>query len=605
MPPQPAAPVPDGADEGPPPKIGIEGALRQLRTLLGALWRSPCRRVCLLLAVGVVAVIALNMVAQVRLNTWQGDFYNAIDQRQASELLHQTLVFLVIVAALLLLVVGETFFRELLIVRLREWLTRDLLDQWVTGRRPWLLGFRGDIAQNPDQRLQADARHLTELSIGLAIGLLRSSLLLVGFLGVLWTLSADTVFHLGGRNLLLPGYLVWCALAYAIGGSWLTWRVGRPMIGLNAERYAREAELRFALVRVSENAESIALDGGASQERGFLDRPVDAVVAITRRLAYALARLTWITSGYGWLGNIVPILAAAPSYFQGQLSFGGLMMAVGAFNQVQGALRWFVDNFPTIADWRATLFRVGSFRETLEGLDTLVAGAGRIARVETGGQRIALIDLRVDLPDGSLLLEQSPVELAPGERVLLTSPRGAGLGTVFRALAGLWPWGSGTIGLPPPDRVVFLPRRPYLPLGTLRAALAYPFSPDDADEPGATDCGAALVRTGLAHLVPLLDAERRWEREITADEQQRLAAARLLLRRPAAVVMDEPMNALDPDRRQLLADLFANELEATTVLALGPPVHDPFYHRRIALRHEGPKGGDAPDSGGTPTKARS
>lgn len=591
MPPEPAPSAQDGARKDPPPRIGIRGAFRQLRILLRALWSSRYRNTCLLLALGVVGVIALNMVAQVRLNTWQGDFYNAIDQRHASELLHQTLIFLVIVAALLLLVVGETFFRELLIVRLREWLTRDLLDQWVTGRRPWLLGFLGDISQNPDQRLQADARHLVELTIGLAIGLLRSSLLLVGFLGVLWTLSADTVFHLDGRNLRLPGYLVWCALAYAIGGSWLTWRVGRPMIGLNAERYAREAELRFAMVRVSENAESIALDGGAPQERRFLEQPVDAVVAITRRLAYALARLTWITSGYGWLGNIVPILAAAPSYFQGQLTFGGLMMAVGAFNQVQGALRWFVDNFPTIADWRATLFRVGGLREALSGLETLTLGPGRIARVEDPENRVVLTDLRVDLPDGGAVLAEPSIELAPGERVLLTSPRGAGLGTVFRALAGLWPRGSGTIALPPPDRVAFLPARPYLPLGTLRTVLAYPAPADAADFRDA-DLVAALARVGLAHLVPLLDAERRWDRESDTDEQHRLVAARLLLRRPAAIVMNEPMSALDPDRRELLTDLFAKELEAATVLALGLAARDRFYHRSVVLRHGEVDAGD-------------
>lgn len=603
MPPQPAPWAPNGTGKDPPPRIGMSDAFRQLRVLLGALRRSPYRSACFLLAFGVVAVIALNMVAQVRLNTWQGDFYNAIDQRQASELLHQTLIFLVIVAGLLLLVVGETFFRELLIVRLREWLTRDLLDQWVTGRRPWLLSFRGDIAQNPDQRLQADARHLTELSIGLAIGLLRSSLLLVGFLGVLWTLSADTTFHLDGRELRIPGYLVWCALAYAIGGSWLTWRVGRPMIGLNAERYAREAELRFALVRVSENAEAIALDGGAPDERRFLDRPVDAVVAITRRLAYALARLTWITSGYGWLGNIVPILAAAPSYFEGQLTFGGLMMSVGAFNQVQGALRWFVDNFPAIADWRATLFRVGGLRETLSGLEALTVGEGRIAHVENAARRIVLADLRVALPEGELALEEPLVELAPGERALLTSPKGVGVTTVFRALAGLWPWGSGTVSLPPPDRVVFLPGHPYLPLGTLRAVLAYPSAPDAAGF-GDADLGAALERAGLGRLAPLLDTERRWDRELATDERQRLVAARLLLRRPIAVVMDEPMSALDPDRRELLVDLFTHELAATTVLALGPPIQDAFHQRRIAFQHRPADGGASQGQGETAAESR-
>lgn len=582
MPPQPDLSDRTGSEHGPPPRIGFRDAFRQLGVLFGALRRSAYRRACFLLTFGLVAVICLNMLGQIRLNTWQGDFFDALEQRLPGELVDQTLIFLAIVAVLLLFVVAETWFRELLEVRLREWLTRDLLDQWVTGRRPWLLGFQGEIARNPDQRLQADARQLTELTITLGIGLLRSSLLLLGFLGVLWTLSAGAVFRLGESELHVPGYLVWCALAYAVSGSWLTWRVGRPMIGLNAERYAREAELRFALVRISENAEAIALHDGSASERRLLDRPVDAVVEITRRLAYALARLTWITSGYGWLGLIVPVLAAAPGYFQGQLSFGGLMMTVGAFNQVQAALRWFVDYFPAIADWRATLFRVVGLREVLPDLEAMTEGRNRIAYAEHPDSRITLAGLRVALPGSEVVLAEPLVELPPGERLLLTGPKGVGKSAVFQALAGLWPWGSGTVCLPPRDRLAFLPGRPYLPLGTLRAVLAYPSTGGSA---AMTDAAleAALGRAGLARLVPLLDAERRWDQELGADEQQRLVAARLLLHRPIAVVMDEPMSALDPDRRELLADLFANELEATTVLALGPPVRDPFYHRRVGI----------------------
>ncbi|MEZ5865936.1 MAG: SbmA/BacA-like family transporter [Geminicoccaceae bacterium] len=475
MPPQPDLSARTGSASGQPPEIGFRDALRQLRVLFGALRRSPYRRICFLLAFGLVVVICLNMLGQIRLNAWQGDFFDALEQRLPGELVHQSLIFVAIVAVLLLFVVAETWFRELLEVRLREWLTRDLLDQWVSGRRPWLLGFQGDIALNPDQRLQADARQLTELTISLGIGLLRSTLLLVGFLGVLWTLSQGVVFRLGGSELHVPGYLVWCALAYAASGSWLTWRVGRPMIGLNAERYAREAELRFALVRISENAEAIALHDGAAGERRRLDLPVDAVVAITRRLAYALARLTWITSGYGWLGLIVPVLAAAPGYFQGQLSFGGLMMTVGAFNQVQAALRWFVDYFPAIADWRATLFRVVGLREILPGLDTIAAGEGRITYVEPATEPPASPSpTSAAPPGGEVALAEPLVELAPGEHLLLTGSQGVGKSAVFRApCRPLWPWGLGTVGLPPRDRLAFLPGRPYI----CRWARSAPCSP--------------------------------------------------------------------------------------------------------------------------------
>ncbi|HEX6142959.1 MAG TPA: ABC transporter ATP-binding protein/permease [Geminicoccaceae bacterium] len=563
-------------------EVGLADALRQLGVLLQALRQSRFFRPCGLLALGIVAVIGLNMVGQVRLNAWQGDFFNALEQRRLDDLLFQVVVFGLIIACLLTLVVGETWLREILEVRMREWLTRDLLDQWVVGTRPYLLGFAGEIAVNPDQRMQADALQLTELTISLSIGLLRSSLLLVSFLGVLWALSGETAFVLRGEDIRIPGYLVWCALLYALSGSWLTWRVGRPLIGINAERYAREADLRFALVRISENAEAIALHGGAADERRALDRPVDAVVAVTRRLASALARLTWITSGYGWLGLLVPVLVAAPGYFQGSLTFGGLMMAVGAFNHVQAALRWFVENFPAIANWRATLLRVATFRETLPALDLPADRAGHIEYLERDEDTIVFDDLRVALSEDEVIMDQPRVEAGPGDRLLIMGRRGVGKSVMFKALAGIWPWGGGAIHVPPRDTLMFIPQRPYLPLASLRAALTYPSTagtvPEDAIH-------GVLERVGLAHLVPRLDDDRRWDQELALEEQQRLTLARVLLRRPRAVFMDEALSTLDADRREFMLAIFEHELANTIVVSLGTgPLEGTFYNRSLRLR---------------------
>src|SRR5918996_2054763 len=342
----------------------------QLSSLLSALWASRYRRRVGLLAAGIVIVLCANAVGQIRLNVWQGAFFDALEQRNLATFAAQLLVFGVIVGGLLVLVVAQTWLKEMLQVRLREWLTHDLLDRWLAPKRAYLLAQAGEIGANPDQRVQEDTRHLIDLSSDLGVGLLQSSLLLISFVGVLWVLSAEVVFAVGERSFGIPGYMVWCALAYAIGGSWLAWRVGRPLIALNATRYAREAELRFALVRVSENAEGIALYGSEAQERRILDQPVDRVATVTRDLASSLARLTWVTSGYGWLALVAPILVAAPGYFSGGLSFGGLMVVIGAFNQVQQALRWFVDNFPRIADWRATLLRVVALRDVLQAPET-------------------------------------------------------------------------------------------------------------------------------------------------------------------------------------------------------------------------------------------
>lgn len=567
-------------------------AFRQLGILLRALRHSRFFRPCALLAFGIVLVISLNMVGQVRLNAWHGDFFNALEQRWLDELLDQAVVFVVIIAFLLTLVVGETWLREMLEVRMREWLTRDLLDQWVTGRRPYLLAFAGEMAANPDQRMQADAQHLTELTIALSIGLFRSTMMLLSFLGVLWTLSAETVFVIGGEEVHVPGYLVWCALAYALSGSWLTWRVGRPLIGIHAERYAREAEFRFALVRISENAEAIALYGGERDERRALDRPVDAVVAITRRLANALARLTWITSGYGWLGLIVPILVASPGYFQGSLTFGGLMMAVGAFNHVQAALRWFVDNFPGIANWRATLLRVATFRETLPRLDALAERDGHIDYVEHADDSVVFDQLCVALGDGAVVLDEPRVELRPGDRLLIIGRRGVGKSALFKAMAGLWPWGGGVIRVPRRDRLMFIPQKPYLPLADLRAAVCYPSTteevPDETIRP-------VLERVGLGHLVSELDRERRWDQELTLEEQQRLVLARLLLHRPRAVFLDEALSTLDVDRREFMLSIFGHELAETIVVSIGSaPLEGSFYNRCVLLRRRAETAGPQP-----------
>jgi vitamin B12/bleomycin/antimicrobial peptide transport system ATP-binding/permease protein len=540
-------------------------AIRQLLSLVRALRPSPYRRRLGLLAIGIVIVICANAGGQIRLNLWQRDFYDAIELRYFAGFTTQLLVFLIIAGGLLVLVVAQTWLKEMLQVRLREWLTYDLLDQWLAPKRAYLLGFAGDIGINPDQRIHQDAQHLTELTTILAIGLLQSSLLLLGFVGVLWVLSEQVVFNVDARSFTIPGYMVWCALVYSLGGSLLAWRVGRPLVQLNADRYAREADLRFALVRVNEHADGIALEGGEADERRGLDEPVDRVVTIMARIAGGLARLTWITSGYGWLALVVPIVVAAPGYFDGELSFGALMMVVGAFNQVQTSLRWFVDNLAQIADWRATLLRVVAFRDALPALESIGQETGRIEVVDSDSDKLVLDDLELALPDACVTLDQTRVEIDPGECVQIVGEAGKGKSTLFRALAGMWPWGAGTIELPPRTAMMFMPQRPYLPLDTLRAAVSYPAEPDDFDD-GAVR--AALEQVDLGHLAPSLDRTERWDRQLSLDEQQRLAFARLLLHQPRWVFLDDAIDALDDAHRRLVLSIFKRELPQTTLIRL-------------------------------------
>ncbi|MEJ2434903.1 MAG: ABC transporter ATP-binding protein/permease [Pseudolabrys sp.] len=540
-----------------------------------------------LLAVGIAAVLIANMFGQVKLNTWNGSFFDTLAQKHLSELLHQLLIFLVIVGSLLALVVGQTWMQQMLKVRLREWLTHHLLDEWLVAGRAYRLGLAGQIGVNPDQRIEEDTRKLTELSASLGVGLFQASLLLISFISILWTLSSHLVFKLGGHSFSIPGYMVWCAIIYAAIGSALTWRVGTPLIGLNAELYAREADLRFALVRVNESAESIALCGGEHDERRQLDSTLDRVISTMSQLTGALSRLTWITSGYGWIAIVVPIVVASPGYFSGGLTIGGLMMVVGAFNQVQSSLRWFVDQFPSIADWRATLHRVSAFKAAVDKVDVIDEAGDTIKLTQHPHGNLAFDGVSVLLADGRVVISDATVEIEPGDRVLIVGESGAGKSTLFRALAGLWPWGSGTIYLPDPDSMMFMPQRPYLPLGTMRAAITYPDPPDAFD---SAEVAAAVKRVGLAEFLPAIDVETRLDKNLSLGQQQLVAFARLLLHRPAWVFLDEATSALDEVSQRRVMSIFDHELANATLVSIGHRPGLERFHTRVLTLVRTPNG---------------
>jgi putative ATP-binding cassette transporter len=534
------------------------------------------QRVVVIFAVSIAVTIAI-MFGQVRLNEWNGQFFDAVGRKDLSGFVHHLWTFLVIIAALLALTVAYTFLQERLKFRLRQWIARHLLVEWLKPMRVYQLSFAGPYGHNPDQRIQEDTRLLGDYTADLGCGMVHSLVQIIAFVGVLWILSAQVTFTVAGHDIAIPGYMVWCALAYALVGSGLTWLVGRPLIALNGERYAREAEFRFALVRVNESGESIAFHGGEKDEHHNLEVSLAAVVDIMRRISSSLARLTWITSGTGWLSLVVPILVAAPAYFGGSLTLGGLIMVAGAFSQVQGAMRWFVDNFSRLADWRAAVHRVARFREALDDLPAIEEGAEEIKRALHPDGHLAFQGVRILLPDGHIIIEDATGIVTPGERVLIVGDTGRGKSTLFRAIAGLWPWGSGTILTPAPEAMAFLPQRPYLPLGTLRNALTYPGSPDaHSDE----DVRQALERCDLGNLITKLNQVERWDKELSLGEQQRLAFARLLLNKPGWVFLDEATAALDEDSQHHLMTLFDGELKNTTVLSIGHRPDLAAYHTR-------------------------
>jgi putative ATP-binding cassette transporter len=419
---------------------------------------------------------------------------------------------------------------------------------------------------NPDQRMHEDARHLTELSADLGIGLLQSSILLASFVKVLWALSNNFAFHWDGRQIVIPGYMVWAAIVYSGSASLLSYWVGRSLVDRNAERYAREADLRFSLVRVNEHIDAIALSEGEPDEARRIELDLKGVLAATARLVTGLTNLTWITAGYGWFTLVAPILVAAPLYFAGNLTFGGLMLASGAFMQVQSSLRWFVDNFSTIADWRATLLRVAGFRRAIIDTDVMHDVESRISYVAGKAGEFDVNDLQICSPSGSTMLQEKNVQIKRGERVLIVGESGTGKTLLFRALAGLWPWGSGTVTHPANEEILYTPRTPYLPPGTLREVLAYP-KPTSAFETDA--CSAALARVGLRRLVPLLDTTQRWDHELNEDEQHALNLARAITHQAPWLIIDEVLDSLDDRQLDRAVDIFTKDLAQSTIIHIG------------------------------------
>lgn len=543
---------------------------------------SPERKQLGLLVLGVVVVVSGVAYMQIRLNAWNQPFYDALSARNFTAFLNQLWQFTIIAGILLCLVVAQTWLQEMLKLVLRKQATRDLLDQWLKPGRAYRISRAGDIGVNPDQRMAEDVRHLTELSAQLAVGLFQSTLLLFSFVGVLWMLSRSVVFTWDGQEFAIPGYMVWAALFYSGAASWLSWIFGRKLISYNSTRYAREADLRVAMVRTNQHVDAMTLEGGEAHERKTLEQPLDNVLAAMRNLVSALTRLTWITSGYGWFALVAPIIVAAPAYFSGKLSFGALMMAVGAFNQVQQALRWFVDNFAVIADWQATLIRVVSFRQALIELDTAKPDTRPRIQRETGPEgELSLRHIELHCNNHVARLNED-ITLHPGDRLLITGAAGVGKSTMFRSIAGLWSRGAGEIITPPRNEIVFLPRSPFLPVGTLRDSILYACSGQVAD----ADIVAALDKVGLANLKDQLDRTATWDRELPMEQQQRVALVRAIIQHPRWIIMDEALHQIDPGARKDILTLFRQELADVGVIYTGPEVEDPdMFTKVIWLEH--------------------
>jgi putative ATP-binding cassette transporter len=565
--------------------IRREGFLRRFGRLTALYFNGDERGRARLLAFGVLALTILQIVIQVRFNIWNRDFFDALESRDRAAFFGQMGLFMALAGASMVTAVFQLYVRQLLQLHWRRWLVRRLQRRWLEGGRHYQLNFLEGAADNPDQRISENTRWATAMAVDMAVGLISSVLMLVSFVGILWGLSGPLHVAFGATEFDIPGYMVWAALLYAGIGSGLTWLIGRPMVQANIRRNEAESNHRFALVRLRESSEGVAMIRGERDEERGLAAAFDHVVAVMRDLMRSERNLMWLTSAYGMLLTVFPVLVASPRYFAGAITLGVLMQIASAFGQVTSSLNWFVDNFPRLADWRSHIERVMELEDTLDAADSAGGETGTITVEEgplpDGREVLAFRDLQIAHADGNVLIGEANAEIAAGERVLIVGESGTGKSTLFRAIAGLWPWGSGAIRVPSRSHMMFMPQRPYLPLGPLRAALTYPAPPKQFSD---AQVSAALRQVALEKVEARLDETERWDRILSLGEQQRLAFARLLLHRPAWVFMDEATAALDEENQNRLMTLFREALPESALISVGHrPGLEAYHDRTLSL----------------------
>jgi vitamin B12/bleomycin/antimicrobial peptide transport system ATP-binding/permease protein len=513
-------------------------------------------------------------------NDWNARFFNALEDKNVDAFWVELRYFLVIAALFILIAVYRLWFRQMLQIRWRRWLTEIYYGEWLRDRTYYRMELVQHRTDNPEQRIQEDCDAFTEQTLGIVLGLISEVLTLVTFAVVLWGLSGSiTVPIFGGVE--IPGYMMWVAVVYAAIGSWLTYKIGRPLVRVNFDLQRYNADFRYRMVRVRENAESIALYNGERDEMRRLDNAFRRIYATWWDYMRYNKRLTWFNAFYGQAADVFPMVVASPRYFAGIIPFGVLTQTANAFGRVQGALSWFVDTFSSLAEWKATIDRLTTFSEIMAA--TKIAQATqRTFDVQPGTvNAITLADVDVALPDGAVLLRGVSLSIERGSAVLFQGPSGSGKTTLFRVFAGIWPFGRGRIALPEGARVLFLPQRPYLPLGTLRDVLSYPEKPEMHAE---QTCVEALTACRLGHLTERLDQSSNWTLALSPGEQQRVAFARALLYCPEWLFLDEASSALDEATEAELYLLLKERLPATTIVSIAHrPSVTRFHDRRVMI----------------------
>ncbi len=547
-------------------------------------WRNRGRSMAWGLTIVITAISLLTLALQYRLNVWHRAMFDALDKRDAGGVLYQTVIFVPLIAAIVVVAAVMTYAKMTMQRRWRAWLNAHVLDRWLTGGRYYQLNLVPGDHTNPEYRVAEDLRLSVDAPVELAIGIFTAVSSAIVFIWVLWFIGGELTIPIGNAELRIPGFLVVAAFVYAVLASGSMVMIARGFVRVSENKNQAEADYRYVLTRLRENGESIALLGGEAEERAGLDTAFTAVCHRWYGLMMQYVRTTMVSQSSSGVAPIIPILLCAPKYVGGTMSLGEVMQAVSAFMLVQGAFGWLVENYPRFADWSASASRLASLLVSLDRLECAEQEPtnGRIVRTQAERGALRLRDVSVTLDDGSAMVNEADLAISPGEKVLVVGESGTGKSTLVRAIAGLWPWGSGEIVVNF-EGLFFMPQKPYVPLGTLRRAAAYPLPPSDVED---ALLRKTLEKVGLGHLRDRLDEETTWEQVLSGGEKQRLGFARVLIQRPATIVMDEATAALDPPAQEQLMQLVMERLPDATVISVGHrPELEAFHTRKLVLGH--------------------
>ena len=551
---------------------------RDVWGLIGPFWRSEQKKAAWTLLVSVLALTLGLVYVEVLFNDWYNRFYTALQHKAKDDFFKEMGWFSVLAAVWIIMTVYATYLTQKLQIRWRAWLTTSIVGDWLGNRTYYRLQLKDQQNDNPDQRIADDLRIFVSTTLDLSLGLLSAVVTFATFVTLLWNQSGPLSFSIGGFAISIPGYMVWVALIYAGIGSWLILKVGRPLVGITNDQQRFEADYRFSLARFRENTEGVALYKGEKHELEQFDLRFSSVVKNWILMMKRQKLLGWWQYGYGQLSVPFPYLVAAPRYFSGAFELGGLMQIGNTFGNVKGALSWFVNAFSSLATWKATTNRIVGFRRSLAEAQRESAAA-QGPQVLVGAEKDVVFDgLDIRLPGGAPIVAAPSFAINPSERLLIKGPTGCGKSTLFRSIAGIWPFGHGRVKVPEHFDALFLPQRPYFPLGNLRLALSYPSSagtfPDE-------DLRTALTDVGLSHLTDCMDDERSWSMQLSGGEQQRIAIARAILQKPRWLFLDEATSSLDDASQEKMYRILIERLPSTAIVSIGHRGGLARFHARV------------------------